>query len=68
MAKRSARHDRYLADVIRRVHRMNGDVSRIDPRRVDRSLNLGRQAGEAAALELRRQVDEARRERATRNR
>lgn len=63
MAKRSARHDRYLADVIRRVQRMNGDVSRIDPRRVDRSLNLGRKAGEAAALEVQAGVREARLER-----
>lgn len=63
MAKRSTRHDRYLADVIRRVHRMNGDVSRIDPRRVDRSLNRGLLAGEAAALEVRAGVREARRER-----
>lgn len=59
----SRRHERYLADVIARVHVMNGDVSRIDPRRVDRALDAGRTASEAAAREVRAGVREARRER-----
>lgn len=59
----SRRHERYLADVIRRVHVMNGDVSRIDPRRVDRALDVGRTASDAADREVRAGVLEARRER-----
>jgi hypothetical protein len=59
----SRRHERYLADVIARVHVMNGDVSRIDPRRVDRALDAGRSSSEAAAREVRAGVSEARRAR-----
>jgi len=59
----SRRHERYLSDVIARVGFMGGDVSRIDPARVDRALDHGLTASTAAAREVRAGVLEARRER-----
>jgi hypothetical protein len=49
--------------VIARVGFMGGDVSRIDPVRVDRALDHGLTSSTAAAREVRAGVLEARRER-----
>jgi hypothetical protein len=59
----SRRHERYLSDVIARVGVMNGDVARIDPRRVDHACDAGLTASAAAAREVQAGVREARRER-----
>lgn len=63
----SRRHEKYLAAVIVSVAAQNGDVSRVDPARVDRSCDQGITASAAAALEVRAGVDAARRERRARS-
>ena len=59
----SRRPERYLSDVIARVGFMGGDVSRIDPARVDRALDHGLTSSTAAAREVQAGVRQARRER-----